>query len=228
MSDDIERALSEAFHGRAATITADRLRHPELRTKRPSRLRRSIIVATGLAVIAGILIAGGYVLSGRNTPATSTGAAYVGSRWELSSVQHDGKRSPVPASYGVDIAFAPGGTIVMSDSVNALSGHYTTAPGGFTTSDMATTLAGYVGTDPVRTQIIEAIDAITFPSATNGTSASSVTVDARVVADQLIITVAGYQLTLDRAGPAADPARPAPTSGATSSTNPGFTSASPA
>jgi hypothetical protein len=104
----------------------------------------------------------------------------------------------------------------MSDSVNALFGRYTTTPTGFTTSAMGTTLVGYDGRDPGRTLVIAAVDAIAYGPMTNGTSAPSATVDARVIANELIITTAGYQLTLHRAGTATDPTSPRPTPSAVS------------
>lgn len=131
-------------------------------------------------------------------------------------MRHGGQELRVPASYAANIEFAPAGAILMSDSVNALFGHYTTTPTGFTTSAMGTTFVGYAGTDPSRTQVIAAVDAIAYGPMTNGTSAPSAAVEARVIADELIITFAGYQLTLDRAGTATDPTLPGPTPSAVS------------
>jgi hypothetical protein len=97
---------------------------------------------------------------------------------------------PVPGKYPVYLQFAPGGHFGANEPVNYHSGSYRITSGGFTTTNLATTLVGYVGRDPVVLLSVSAISAFG-----NGVRAL-----AGVRGDILTVSVAGYTLIAHRDG----------------------------
>jgi hypothetical protein len=102
----------------------------------------------------------------------------------------------------VALQFSPGGQFGANDSVNFHSGTYRTTGDGFTTGDLASTLAAYAGHDPA---VLLAIGAI--GSFDNGVHAT-----VKLTADRLVVDADSYTLTCQRRGPQADAPAPAPAS----------------
>jgi META domain len=204
MADDVETRLTRALQARASEITPDRLRHRELRARRTTRLRPVLVAAALIAVVVGVGVAA-RALRTENPRIGASSATYVGSRWLLVSVRNGQQHSAVPAALRAGIAFGTDGEVVMSDSVNALSGRYTTTATGFVVSEAGSTAAGYAGTDPTTLLVIKAVDAIALGPMTTGTSAPTVESRARVQAGRLVIEASGYELTFERAGPSGTP-----------------------
>ena len=227
MPEDIESTLSRTFQERADAVTPGGLRYKGLRGLHRGRDPRpsSRVLMAALSATCVVAIAGGVAVASRTMrrertphgtvtastakPDTPPARTYVGSRWELSSVLHNGTRLAVPATIKAAIEFTGSGKIRMNDSVNGLSGRYTRTATGFVTSRMGITFAVYSGADPTRRTVIAAIDAIAFGPMTSGTSPATMATQADVVAGRLVLDVAGYQLTFTRAGDAVGNVSPA-------------------
>ena len=131
---------------------------------------------------------------------TTSGAGFAGYKWSVVAIDHAGRETPVPSMYSVSLQFTPAGQFGANDSVNYHSGTYRQIDGGFTTSHLGTTLVGYMGNNPVVLAAQSAIAA--FGSGTRAT--------ATVTGNRLVVTVAGYMITCQRAGKQPDfpPAKP--------------------
>jgi META domain len=131
---------------------------------------------------------------------TTSGAGFAGYKWSVVTIDYAGKETPVPSLYSVFLQFTPSGQFGANDSVNYHSGTYRQTGDGFTTSHVGTTLAGYMGNNPVVLAAQSAIAA--FGDGTRAT--------ATVTGDRLIVTVAGYMLSCQRDGKQANfpPAQP--------------------
>jgi len=112
-----------------------------------------------LAGVTGVLLAA--VLMGCSSPAgqPATAAGFTGYKWAVESISHDGKTTPVPGKYSVYLQFTPDGHFGANEPVNYHSGSYRVTQGGFTTSGLGQTLAGYAGRDPVVLLSVSAISA---------------------------------------------------------------------
>ncbi len=117
-------------------------------------------------------------------------AGFAGYKWTVTAIARDGKTTPVPATYPVYLEFTPKGQFGASEPVNFHGGTYTVSPGGFTTSDLYSTLVGYAGKDPVTLLAVDAISAF----------GKGVTARTKVSGDTLTVTVKGYTLTARRDG----------------------------
>jgi META domain len=131
---------------------------------------------------------------------TTSGAGFDGYKWSVVAIDHGGAQTPIPAQYSVFLQFTPAGQFGANDSINYHSGSYRQTGDGFTISQVATTLVGYLGNNPVVLLAQSAIAAFG-----NGSRAT-----ATVTGNQLTVTVAGYLLTCQRAGKQANfpPAQP--------------------
>ena len=116
---------------------------------------------------------------------------FAGYKWSVVAISHDGKETTIPARYNVHLEFTPSGQFGASDPVNAHGGSYRVTGDGFSTSDVATTLVGYVGKDPVTLLAVAAISSFDDDS-----SAAVRNLGGEVIA----IAVSGYTLTCQRAG----------------------------
>jgi META domain len=121
-------------------------------------------------------------------PAISGG--FAGYKWTVVSIGHAGRTTPILAKYRVYMQFTPNGQFGANEPVNFHSGRYTVTPGGFTTGELASTAAGWTGSDPVVVLAIDAISAFD-----NGARALTVIHGAT-----LTITVNGYTLIAQRDG----------------------------
>lgn len=154
-----------------------RLSHVKL-DRAPGRAAHALL--TGVVLVACSSVAG--------RPATTPG--FVGYRWAVGSIGHDGKTTPVPRAYRVFVQFGPDGQFGAHDPVNYHGGNYRVTPGGFTTSGHYVTLVGYAGDDPVILLAQSAISAFD----------NEVPALAKVSGSTLTVMVGGYVLTAQRDG----------------------------
>lgn len=143
------------------------------------------------AVLLIVVLAGCGSASAHSPSASGPGAGYAGYKWAVVTISHDGTATPVAAKYAVYLQFTPDGHFGANEPVNFHSGRYTLTPGGFTTSDVAQTLVGYAGRDPVVLLSVSAISAV-------GSGAPAL---ASVSGNTLTVTAAGYTLIAHRDGP---------------------------
>jgi len=143
------------------------------------------MAAVALVALAAAACGG---TAGGGSPAIG---GFAGYKWSVVAIGHDGKETPVPARYNVRLEFTPSGQFGASDPVNSHGGTYRATGDGFTTSDVATTLVGYAGKDPVTLLAIAAISS--FDSDTTATVQN-------LAAGRIAIAVSGYTLTCERAG----------------------------
>lgn len=120
---------------------------------------------------------------------TQTGS-FAGYTWTVAAITHGGKQTPIPARYEVALVFTPNGQFGASDPINYHSGTYRQAGDGFTISDLATTLVGYEGKDPITLLAMDALSA--FGSGVHAT--------ANVSRDRMTISVGGYSIDCRRDG----------------------------
>lgn len=146
------------------------------------------------AVLLIVALAGCGSAAAHSPSASPPGSRFAGYKWAVVSISHDGTATPVAAKYAVYLQFTPDGHFGANEPVNYHSGRYKLTPGGFTTSDVAQTLVGYAGHDPVVLLAQSAISAL-------GTGAPA---QASVSGATLTVTVSGYTLTARRAGPQPD------------------------
>jgi len=165
--------------------------------------RTSAFLLTVIATAASLAIAGcGTTVAGKTTARTTTAetttartapvSRFAGYKWQVISITHDGKRTPIPARYDVYLSFARSGQFGANDPVNYHSGTYRTTGDGFTSSQLIVSAAGSAGDDPVTLLAIDAIHAFD-----NGVSAT-----AMASGDGLAVTAGGYQFGCQRDGTA--------------------------
>lgn len=118
----------------------------------------------------------------------------VGSRWLLTEIKAGPRSLSVAPSLHASWQFGADQHFLASDTVNAISGLYRLGPNSFRTIDAATSLAGYLGHDPVRLAVIAAFQAMTT---------RPVDVASDAPPSTAVLRVAGYVLTFRRSGPAA-------------------------
>jgi hypothetical protein len=147
--------------------------------------RRTVLAVTTVVVLAAATAA---CSSPAGPAATTTG--FVGYKWAVASIAHDGRTIPVPARYSVYLQFTPDGHFGANEPVNHHSGTYRVTPEGFTVSDIATTLAGYAGRDPVVLLSRSAISAFT----------DDVRARANVNGGAMTVTAGSYTFTAERDG----------------------------
>lgn len=194
-------------HRRVVTPAAGTMRRARPVLFRKPAVRRArrwlppLASAAGVVMIVLATVFTGHLHSNpatRGTTADGTGpaatAGFAGYKWTVVTIGHDGKTTPVPARYPVYLQFTPDGHFGANDPVNFHSGRYTVSPGGFTTSELVSTLAGYAGSDPVVLLAEGAISAFD-----PGKRALT-----RIDGDTLSITINGYTLIAQRDGPQAN------------------------
>ena len=122
-----------------------------------------------------------------------TAAGFAGYKWAVESISHDGKTTPVPGN-SVYLQFTPDGHFGANEPVNYHSGSYRATQGGFTTSGLVQTGAGYSGHDAVVLLSVSAISAFS----------NQVRALANVSGSTLTVTVASYTLIAQQDGRQAD------------------------
>ena len=164
------------------------------------RIIKSLPMFIAVAALMSVAAAGCATTGTSPESAPAAQAGFAGYKWQVVTIDHGGKETPVPARYAVYLLFAPDGQFGAHEPVNYHGGIYHQTGDGFTTSGMVSTAVGYAGHDPVVLLSVGAIS--TFD---NGVHA-----EVRPTGDRLAVTVGGYLLTCQRDGRQADfpPARP--------------------
>ncbi|WP_300606121.1 META domain-containing protein [Trebonia sp.] len=162
------------------------------------RIGKSLTVSIAAVVLVWLTVAGcGTAAAGGTAPQSGTAsqgsaaekpssaqAGFVGHKWRVVAIDHNGRETPIPARYNVYVIFARNGGFGGNDPVNYHSGTYRLASGGFTTSMLSTTLAGYAGKDPIVALAVAAITAFD----------PGVHAAATLIGNRLKITVGNYLL----------------------------------
>lgn len=149
---------------------------------------------TMLAVATGALLPGALVACSSPAGRAAPAAEFAGYKWAVVSISHDGKTTPVPGKYSVYLQFTPDGQFGANEPVNYHSGSYRVTSDGFTTSNLVSTAAGYVGHDPVVLLSVSAIS----------TFGNEVPAQTSVDGSTLTVTVGSYTLLTHRDGSQAD------------------------
>lgn len=151
-------------------------------------------------VTAAVVLAGCSSSSGNSTGGGSGGggsapakSSYSGTSWTATGVAVSGKSLTIPAGLAPTLAFPSDTKMVINDGLNTLTGVYTPNSGGFTVTNVSTTLTGQAGLAPEKVAVINAVDSLT----SGGSSPTSVAV--KLNGDQLTTTVGETQLTFQRA-----------------------------
>lgn len=156
------------------------------------RIIKSLPMSIAVAALVSVAAAGCATAASGTSPKSARGAqaGFAGYKWQVVTIDHAGKETPVPARYAVYLQFTPDGQFGANEPVNYHDGTYHQTGDGFTTSGIGSTLAGYAGHDPVVLLAVGAISAFG-----NGVHAK-----VRLTADRLAVTVGGYLLTCQRDG----------------------------
>ncbi len=214
-----DELIRRALQDRADTVTANTLRHPEMRQASPPQRshrpgtggRPRALFATAATVVVVVAIAvGAYGLhrgGDHANPAGGTAKALVGTQWRLTEIRSAGKTSSVPASYSGELAFGADGQLNGRDGLNGFAGTYRTSGNRITLRVTTVGAAGGTGTIPAQ-QAMTSIYVATSPPADSVTSTFTLT------ATTLTVTSRRWTLTFDRM-PASSPSPPAPTQTAT-------------
>ena len=106
-------------------------------------------MSIAVAALVSVAAAGCAITASGTSPesAPTAQAGFAGYKWQVVTIDHAGKETPVPARYAVYLQFTPDGQFGSNEPVNYHSGAYHQAGDGFTTSGMGSTLAGYAGHD---------------------------------------------------------------------------------
>jgi hypothetical protein len=133
----------------------------------------------------------------QHTP-QSQRSSIVGYRWHITEVRHGTSSVTVPRGRVGYIAFSPNGVLNADDGVNHYFGHFTSTVSGYHPTDVATTLVGYGGHDPVTLALIEGAQALT-------TQEADVIIES-LTGDRLELSADGYHVAATRA--AREPVQP--------------------
>jgi len=177
------------------------------------RARAGVALAAGAALAAGVAVAvpavAGWIPGPDRvaTPVVTASAAdYVGSVWLLTDVEEGGRSFAIPAhSPGASqarMALLPDGRIQIDDSLNFVSGRFTKTADGFEVRDTATTLVGWMGTDPVRAATMRGMNALAFWNVDGATPAPARNTVVGADGTRLVIQTGTFRLTFVRTGPA--------------------------
>jgi hypothetical protein len=213
MPDNLEAQLRDALDARGRQQSAEIPAFPQAR---PARLRTAALAGASALVVLALVI-GGVLIFGRGSSGghdTAGGASYAGTSWTLSALTENGTPIQLPAKSDATLAFPSRTDIGLNDSVNYLNGKYDVTSSGFSTHDIATTLAAYGGSDPNVVAMIAAIDAIGYRE-----NAEVNMVDAHRQGGQLVVNAGKYQLTFDRGADVAPSSQGASTTAPASSAN---------
>lgn len=173
---------------------------------RQCRLRLAGVAAVLAAAALALVGCSDGTTTGANSPPSAQPDVHqlVGSQWLLTEIANGGTLRTVPEALKATWQFTGDRQFLASDTVNAISGRYRFVNNGFATIDAATTLVGYVGSDPVRLAVISGFQRMTI-----GTVAVSVVSPAQVT-----MRVPGFVMTFRRLGAAQTFPAPSPTSSA--------------
>jgi hypothetical protein len=171
---------------------------PFAHPKQRRRLARSSVALLVLsATVSGCASRQHAIHTSQHTPQSQL-STIVGYRWQITEVRHGTASVTVPRGRGGYVAFSPNGVLNADDGVNHYYGHFTPTANGYHVTDMAGTLVGYVGHDPVTLALTEGTQAIT-------TQDSDVVIEG-LTGDRLALSADGYHVAATRA--AREPVQP--------------------
>ena len=166
----------------------------------PMGHRARLLALAGVCIVLASLA---LAACGSATSARPVSPGFTGYDWQVVAISHGGQVTSIAARMRVALQFSRGGQFGANDGINFHSGRYRTTSDGFTTGELASTLAGYAGHDPAVLLAISAIG-----SFDNGVHAT-----VKLAGDRLVVGVGSYTLTCQRGGPRADAPAPASTGG---------------
>jgi hypothetical protein len=166
---------------------------------------KSYIAVTAAGIVTGGLLLAGCSSSSGSSAGSGGGAStggsasnsYTGTSWQVSALAQGGKAVTIPAGLVATMEFPSTTKLVLDDSATTFSGIYLVNGSGFTVSNLATTTTSTGAPDPSHAAVIAAVDSL----GSGGSSPTSVA--TKFSGSQLIVTVGQYQLTFDKAAPAA-------------------------
>jgi hypothetical protein len=116
----------------------------------------------------------------------------------------DGSTSvPIGAGLDATMDLLNDGHILVDDTVNALSGQFTTTAGGFDVTNSGTTFAAYAGDDPQRLAAIKGFQALMYTTSdcvTFENSSRNTVISAD--GEHLVVDANSLRPDFDDAGPA--------------------------
>jgi hypothetical protein len=130
-------------------------------------------------------------------------ASYVGREWRLTMVTDGSTSVPISAGLDATMDLLDDGHIHLDDTVNALSGQFTTTADGFDVTNSSTTLAAYAGDDPQRLAAIKGFQALMYDTSDGMTfepHSSNTVISAD--GEHLVVEAHSLRLDFDNAGPA--------------------------
>jgi hypothetical protein len=157
----------------------------------------SIALAVLIAAVSGCASRQRVIDTAQHTPQSQRGSI-VGYRWHIREVRHGTSTVTVPRGRGGYVAFSPNGVLNADDGVNHYYGHFTPTANGYQATDVAATLVGYVGHDPVTLALTEGIGALTAED-------TPVVIES-LTGDRLELSTGGYHVAATRA--AREPVQP--------------------
>jgi hypothetical protein len=210
--NDLETTLVESLRARAEAIDPANLFYPawpgaagpaashdgDQRRTRRWLMPAVAAVAVVLAVV-GTVIWTTWATGHRNTVGSGApggDAGYIGYQWRLVQITHNDAVTDVPSSIDATIRFPDDHSILIDDTVNVSSGPITLVRGGFRLGNLATTLVGYGGQDPLRQAVIDDLAALARP----GTVTASMSSSAGISQLRLTPQSGGLSLLLDMDG----------------------------
>jgi hypothetical protein len=158
--------------------------------RNPHRIWSVAVAATMLVGLSGCA----------NRPGAD--ASYVGREWRLTMVTDGSTSVPISASLDATMDLLDDGHIRVDDTVNALSGQFTTTADGFDVTNSGTTAEGYVGGDPQVSAAIKGFRALMYTS--DGTTFEPHARNTVISADgeHLVVDAESLRMDFDYAGPA--------------------------
>jgi hypothetical protein len=166
----------------------------------PRDLRRAVVrrrlrgFAVAVAGVAAAVLVAVLVWPSSNTVVSVTSdSRYIGITWRLTNVVHGTVSTSIPADVGAWMKLMPSGQILVSDSVNSLSGSYTVTADGFKPHNVVISAVGFIGRDPHQLAAIAALDTMATAPAGDKVLNSGQT--------SLVVQAGAYRLTFTRPAP---------------------------
>jgi hypothetical protein len=220
---DLETTIRTALQTRADEITGRDLRRPVRDGRPPSRRGQWLLAAAAVLLVLAValpiaLLRGSHDGTGQQPAGGENATALFGWKWDVTAITDSQGRFDVPARLAASIVFPEGGGHVGgNDGVNYSYGVLRVSGDGYDVSDVGTTLAGYIGKDPIVLRTIAGVDAL-FQSPNSG---AFMHVTAKLDGDTLTLSAGDVTVTATRGESEAPAATSASATGsATSIENP--------
>lgn len=202
---DVEDRLRAALQFNAARVEGA---ETDLREPHRSRLVPALAGVAAILAVIGIAVGFGARPGSHDSSAGSGTTSFAGNRWRLTSIQHAGKTSAVPADTPAGIAFTDtpnctgtgqpralndcSGEFTFDNAKNIGSGAFSRTDSGFSIKKVNDSgFDGRSGPLSARSDVVEAVDAVTR------TGAVTAVVDEGTT---LTLSRAGYVLSFARTG----------------------------